>query len=185
MIDGAFDGYLSEAKAAEFNQFLFVNGLSVGVSNLFQDRSKVSNAYCQAQTAIRFGNTLHGFGRIFHYSNYTIYYAIDLCAKSARLSELCHPAILSLFTSHDPSAQDMYQTLFLYLQYMKDVNRVCEELHIHRSTIFYRLNKLKNEYGLDLDDGDVFMQLMFSYKILQYYESDASYRKEMDDTILG
>ena len=80
--------------------------------------------------------------------------------------------------------QDLYQTLFLYLHYMKDVNRVCEELHIHRSAIFYRLNKLKNEYGLDLDNGDVFMQLMFSYKILQYYESNGYYRKEVSDTIL-
>lgn len=185
LIDRPFEGLMSETKATEFNQFLFINGLSVGISNQFHDRSKVSCAYHQAQTAIRFGNNLHGFGRIFNYADYTIFYAIDLCAKSAQLAELCHPAILTLFTSSDPSSQDMYQTLFLYLQYMKDVNRVCEELHIHRSTIFYRLNKLKNEYGLDLDDGDVVLQLMFSYKILQYYESDGSYRKEIDNTLLN
>lgn len=53
---------------------------------------------------------------------------------------------------------------------MKDVKRVSRALNIHRSTMFYRLNKIKALLGTDMDDGDAISQLLFSYKLIEYMD---------------
>lgn len=149
---------------------LRTSGLSVGISNVFRDIGDMARYYRQSIKALEFGWNISSRGGLFHYSDYAMYHALELCTKHVDLRDLCHPGLLRLQESHDPGDRDLFQTLYLYLLYMKDVNRVSQGLNIHRSTLFYRLNKIKAIIGTDLDDGDVISHLMFSFKLIEYMD---------------
>lgn len=51
--------------------------------------------------------------------------------------------------------------LYLYLYYMKDVSKVTDTLHIHRSTLFYRLAKIRDMLHIDFDSGYDIEKLLF------------------------
>lgn len=50
-------------------------------------------------------------------------------------------------------APELLRTLETYLDCGADAQRTAAVLHIHRSTFYYRLDRLKERLGLDLDDG--------------------------------
>jgi hypothetical protein len=45
------------------------------------------------------------------------------------------------------------QTIEVYLDNAGDASRTVAALNIHRTTLYYRLGRLKSEYGIDLADG--------------------------------
>ena len=152
------------------NQNFRISNLTAGVSNEFTDISELSRYYRQSVKAQEFGWNIASKGGLFHYSEYAMYHALELCTKHVDLRDLCHPGILKLQESADPGDRDLFQTLYLYLLYMKDVNRVSQALNIHRSTLFYRLNKIKTIIGSDLDDGNLISHLLFSFKLIEYMD---------------
>lgn len=154
----------------ELRQRFAESGLVAGISNIFQDPTEMARFYRQSVKALDFGKNIFSSGGVYQYPDYTVYHALELCTQHVDLRDLCHPGILLLEESDSPADRDLFQTLYLYLLYMKDVNRVCLALNIHRSTLFYRLNKLKSVLGVDLDDGNTWFRLMFSFKLIEYMD---------------
>lgn len=146
------------------------SNISAGISNVFTNIAEMARYYQQSLKALEFGWNLSSKGGLFYYSDYAMYHALELCTKHVDLRDLCHPGLLKLQDSSEPGDRDLFQTLYLYLLYMKDVNRVSQGLNIHRSTLFYRLNKIKAIIGADLDDGDVISHLLFSFKLIEYMD---------------
>ena len=159
------------ADLTQLNHELSVSGIAAGVSNVFKDLSEMKNFYQQSLTALNYGCQIVGTGSIFCYSSYTTFHAVELCSQRTDLWELCHPAVSHLYISSASRDKDLFETMYLYLRHMKDVNRVCKDLSIHRSTLFYRLNRIRDQYGVDFDDGETILNLLFSFKIIAYIES--------------
>lgn len=152
------------------NRTFTLNGLVAGVSNTFEDVTDMHGYYVQSTKALEFGTHIFSQGKLFYYSDYTVFHALDLCTEHIELRHLCHPGVLRLQESGDPKDAELYQTLYLYLLYMKDVSRVSEKMHIHRGTLYYRLKKLQTELDVDLENGDDVFRLMFSYKLWEYMD---------------
>lgn len=55
-----------------------------------------------------------------------------------------------LNTERDPF---LVETLEAFLRHAGDTTRTAEQLHIHRTTLYYRLNQITKRTGLDLNDG--------------------------------
>ena len=53
----------------------------------------------------------------------------------------------------DPSIVMLRSTLEAYLDNSGDVARTAAQLHIHRTTLYYRLGRLTAVHGVDLQDG--------------------------------
>jgi DNA-binding PucR family transcriptional regulator len=51
---------------------------------------------------------------------------------------------------------------------MRNVGATAEALYIHRNTMSYRLSKIQEIIGLELDNDDLTLKLFVSYKLLEY-----------------
>ena len=58
-----------------------------------------------------------------------------------------------------------------YIEEGGNVVQSANKLFIHRNTMNYRLNKIKEIGNIDLDNGDEIFGLSMSIKILDYLES--------------
>lgn len=60
---------------------------------------------------------------------------------------------------------DLLKTLRVYLEQNGSIKKTAEKLFIHRSTLLYRLEKIKEIVGMDIDDSDTRFNLMLTFKL--------------------
>jgi DNA-binding PucR family transcriptional regulator len=79
---------------------------------------------------------------------------------------LCMRSVLAM-SRYDRLHDTNYQeTAEIYVKNRFNAVRTAGELFIHRSTFLYRLERIKAQFGLDLDDKDLSMlHLLFSLRI--------------------
>ena len=78
------------------------------------------------------------------------------------LAELVHPGIVDMVES---GRDDLIHTLDAYLTHGCDVRKTAEALHLHRSTLYYRLEKITEAIGGDLKDGEARFELMLGIRL--------------------
>jgi DNA-binding PucR family transcriptional regulator len=78
------------------------------------------------------------------------------------LAELVHPGIIDMVES---GRDDLIHTLDAYLTHGCDVRKTAEALHLHRSTLYYRLEKITEAIGGDLKDGEARFELMLGIRL--------------------
>ncbi len=58
--------------------------------------------------------------------------------------------------------EELLETLLKYIEFNGEKNRISEELHIHRNTLNYRLNKIEEITNLNLNDYmDLYQLILF------------------------
>lgn len=78
------------------------------------------------------------------------------------LAELVHPVIVDMVEN---GRDDLIHTLDVYLTHGCDARKTAEALHLHRSTLYYRLEKITEAVGGDLRDGEARFELMLSIRL--------------------
>jgi sugar diacid utilization regulator len=119
---------------------------------------------------------LSEYGRIYHYSDYTIYLAIDFCAQyyqnytgHSDIIYLADPAIIRLTRYDTEHKTELRDVLFYHLLNGRNVAKTAKIMYMHRNTILNKLNKINQLIELPLEDGRTQQQLLFSCQIVKYY----------------
>ena len=60
------------------------------------------------------------------------------------------------------SGDNLRLTILNYVEHSDDLKRVCEKLFIHRNTLNYRIEKIREATGLNLKNGKEMMMLYIS-----------------------
>ena len=63
---------------------------------------------------------------------------------------------------------EFLKTLQIYIENNRNANITSSKLNIHRSTLFYRFNKIQEFLGISLDNSNNLFNLELSFKILNY-----------------
>ena len=67
---------------------------------------------------------------------------------------------------------DLYLVLETYLEENCNSNAAAKKLALQRNSFVYRLEKTKKLLGMDLDDPDVRLLLLISFKLIDLYGLD-------------
>lgn len=68
---------------------------------------------------------------------------------------------------HDAAEHSQYcQTLLTYLLCHHSLQETCQRLYTHRNTVLYRIRRLKEDFGIPLDDPDRHMELLLSVSLV-------------------
>lgn len=81
------------------------------------------------------------------------------------LVHLIHPGIVDLVGK---GRDDLIHTLDVYLALGGDARKTAESLHLHRSTLYYRLDKITEAVGGDLGDGEARFELMLGIRLAYF-----------------
>src|SRR5699024_2093780 len=68
------------------------------------------------------------------------------------------------------SQTNLFKTLAVYLNNNGNVTQTAKELYLHRSTLVYRLNKIQELLGIDIDDANERFNLQLAYKMSDLYD---------------
>ena len=159
----------SEKAERKLREVAALNGLTVGVSNIFTSIIETRHAYEQARAAIRYGTAqaaVDDDGRLFRYCDYAYIHLIDLAGRRTNLLALCHPALQGLMDYDTRHGSELMETLFCYLQVAGSTARASELLSLHKNTMLYRLGRIRKQLGMDLASGEDLFMLQTSFRIL-------------------
>lgn len=138
----------------------------IGVSLLFTDASKFSVAYQQALSAADIGRQRERDIRAFFYSRY---YLEDMLRNYDPVMPLqdAYTRYLDRLIDDNSGSCSNIKLLYYYLCSERNISLTAKYIHMHRNSVIYRIQKIQDLLALNLDDPDIRLRLMVSFKILE------------------
>lgn len=156
-----------------------------GISGLFYDLSERFDFLLRAQKALEIGQVIHPEKNIYKYDEYYLeivasYAALGLGKTGYKLTELDN-----LRNVDDKKGTDYYYTLKNYLVLGNNISKTASKMNIHRNTLIYRLSKIEEITGVDINNQSVIRRLLTAMIMYYVHESileteDSSFSKEKD-----
>jgi len=135
-------------------------GLVVGVSLEFSSFMNLRYAFIQAKAALN-TSVLHPEKNIFHFSDNYADHIVELLNNSTSLLSICHPKIVELYQYNGEKGHEFVYTLQTYLLCGRSLSATASIMHVHRNTLLYRLERIREIIGNDFDVQDENIQLLF------------------------
>ena len=79
---------------------------------------------------------------------------------------LCSPKLRLLKQYDEKNHTELYHTLQVYLSLERNVLQTANSLFIHRSTLFYRLDRIQKIAKTDLENSKERLALQYSFALM-------------------
>lgn len=146
---------------------------SCGVSLPFADPAAMQRAAAQAALALESGGQAPGM--VLRCEDYAYTYFLNRLADDEDLSgALRHPGLARLRSYDEQHGTEFYETLYRYLLLERNVTDTSKALNVHRNSLLYRLRRIQELLGRDLEDPQFRMYLLLSYQLRQVQDGRRS-----------
>ncbi len=141
----------------------------LGVSGVQQGGTEVKTAYQQCRDVLQISRRLEPNARIAYFDElgylHTLFHAGATSLKT-------NPHVQILRRLLEEKQADLFRTLEAYLDNGGNGVGTAEALHIHRSTLNYRLQRIIQICGVNLQDSLVRTNLQIALKLMRLFEVD-------------
>ena len=140
--------------------------LNAGYSRKMLGHFNFQRQYVQASIALQFGKRKNPSRWIHHFNQIALPYLLEQTTKKLPAYMVSHEKLLNLKYADEANHSQLYQTVRCYLENHQSVTKTSEALFIHRSTLLYRLDKIKDILKTDFSDPDELLYLLLSFHLL-------------------
>jgi hypothetical protein len=172
----SFDGFSGE-KTDRFSvvmgTFLIDNKLKAGISTEFPgtDFRNMKLYYKQAEIALDLGSRSMPMAHLYYFNKLAKLHILESCTRELPASLIGAPELLKLRDYDQAHKTELFRTLSVFLKNHLSHTMTATELAIHRSTLMYRLDRIRDIRSLKIEDSDNQWYLLLSFKLLE--EEDA------------
>lgn len=152
----------------------------VGFSSITPSLLKMDVAYRQACAAAKYGKLFAPEQGIHFYSTFYIYEMLDLYTAHYNLEDMFIQK-LRLLQKPEEGRYSNLNLLRNYLLTERSLSSTAKLLHMHRNSVIYRLGKIQDILGIDLDNPDVRLRLLISFKILEMLDGHIQPPPQVED----
>jgi len=173
LVSNEHEQVISTHVKEDFLEFLKLNNLNCGVSIVFENLLEIQDFFYQSMYAIKLSRNLD-LTYITYFEECIEYYLFYISERKnhninkINLLTLIHPWINKLIKFDTENKTEFLKTLKTYIENNRNANVTSNKLNIHRSTLFYRFNKIQDLLGISLDSSNNLFNLELSFKILNY-----------------
>lgn len=140
----------------------------IGISGTHRGAGAVSAAYQQCQEALHITGRLGSTQPVAYFDRLGYLHTLYCAGADALAANPYAPRLRRLRAEQQP---ELFQTLATYLDTGGSGVQTAELLHIHRSTLNYRLERIVKTCGFDLSDPLERTNLQVALKLIQLFES--------------
>lgn len=171
-----------KAFTGELSQFLEKTNCKTGKSLLFSDISLLTYHKKQAEMALIAGSEKKSKKRIYDYSTLRLDCIFTVCTADLLPEHLCNPILLRLKAYDKIEGTELYATLKVYLEEQFNVSHAAKRLFVHRTTLLYRLERIKEISQVEsLTSWNLILDLMMSYTLMDEHISKQETKPPVDD----
>ena len=141
----------NSVRAQVFVDELDKQDLYCGASRIFGDLDEVRSRAWEASSALGVGMALALEGPLFHYEDLIIEAVCHTLWEHVPEGALEEEGIATLRRHDEENGTAYLETFQAFFDAEFDKKRTSEKLHIHRNTLQYRLDRIKQMLGKDID----------------------------------
>ena len=155
-----------ENYSEELSVFVRENNFRVGISNFMDDIFNLQIMYHQAETALSIGLIEKPMEWIHWFSRYTLQYIYNKLTNDTELGQLYSPIYYTLERYDRENGSSYLETLRVYLECNMNAVQAAKSLFIQRSTMIYRLKRIREITDNDLTNRDDILHLNLTFSII-------------------
>ena len=118
----------------------------------------------EAEQALVLGRQLLDISRVLDFGDLGVYRLLVLLRESPELWEFYRATLASLADYDHQQGAELLKTLEAFFTNLGNLARTAEALHVHRNTLLYRLERIGEISGLNLDDSEDRLALWIALK---------------------
>ncbi|GIV96467.1 MAG: CdaR family transcriptional regulator [Herpetosiphonaceae bacterium] len=119
----------------------------------------------ESEQALLLGRRIFGPGHLVSADDLGIYRLLLLLNDRPEVQEFYARTIGRLVAYEDRPNGDLLQTLMVYCAKLGNYTRAAEALHVHRNTLLYRLRRIEQITGMDLENEEDRLALQIGLRI--------------------
>lgn len=108
----------------------------------------------EAEQALHLGRQLFGTGRVLAFGDLGVYRLLVRLRETPELWTFYRETLSSLAAYDQRQGGELMKTLEAYFNNLGNLRATSEALHVHRNTLLYRLDRIKEISGLDLNNAE-------------------------------
>lgn len=137
----------------------------IGIGRCPQNVEELWKSYDQAKLIVE--NLSKNINKsIIHYDDLGLYRILSFDGLQNELKEFCSDTIKPLIDYDELNNSELIKTLKNYFKYNGNMKKISEKMYVHYNTIIYRLQKIRDITGKDIDDGDTRLNFEMALKII-------------------
>ena len=148
-------------------QLLISNNMRGILSNPVDDIINIHKAYQQTTVLYELREYLPEDVPLHLYADHMILHIANILHQRHSLRDFYYPILLMIRDYDRLHHTDFISTLYEYLTYIDNPSLIATHLNIHKNTLYYRINKLKELFPMDLNDGKLRLKLQLSMEIMR------------------
>lgn len=141
--------------------------VSIGVGQLYGDLMSVPKSFKEAQHALKIGRSTKGPGNITFFNDLGIYRMLLQFAQSQDPNEFFCEPLQRLIEYNQQTDKELVKTIAAFLECNGNLTETSNKLFIHRNTLKYRLERIRDITQIDLDDAENRLMLHLGLKMNQ------------------
>ena len=142
--------------------FCTMNHLRAGVSEIYSDLLETPRYHRQAEAALEIGE-----GAVCNYTDVRYKRMLRHLRAHPYREDLAHPAMARLAAMDGAEGTEYIATLRMLIQHTFNQMETADALGIHRTTLAYRLRRIQELTGLDLNDARQVFHVAVSLKLIE------------------
>lgn len=158
---------IREELIEKINRFYF----NIGAGTFIKDVTQISESYQQASYVLDFLQATERKNVIYNYNQLGIMRLLWQINQD-QLKEFTIEYLAKLIEYDKGNSTEWLDTLGVYLEEGGSIQQAAKRLFIHPNTMSYRVKRIKEILGIDLQDQEVQLNLLAAYKICRYILKD-------------
>ena len=155
-----------EKYFAHFNGFIKENNFKVGFSNDSKGLGSLRDYWKEARIALVFGNRAEPENHVYLFGDYVLTYLLVQITRELPAKNLNAPVLTRLADYDLENGSEYIKTLTVYLKNNMNALKTAKDLSIHRGTMVYRLERIREIGKIDFENPDELLHVHISLKLM-------------------
>lgn len=139
----------------------------IGIGRQYETIRSLHKSFSEANESIRLMQKFEDSGGVSHFEDHSIYHFLDSNIKVMELEEFFMKR-LGVVYEHDQLHGTSYIiTLENYFQNNLNISETAKAMFLHRNTLIYRIEKIKEILNSDLKNSEELLQVQLALKIFR------------------
>lgn len=102
---------------------------------------------------------------VIHYEEIASFHLFETTSRYVDIQSFCHPLLDKVQDYDHQNHTDLYQSIEAYLENGRNMQKAAISVHLHKNTLYYRLKRAEEYFGIDLSDENLCFHLQISFRM--------------------
>ncbi len=139
----------------------------IGIGRQYETIHSLHKSFSEANESIRLMEKFNIRGGVSHYEDHSIYHFLDSNIKDIELEEFFMKSLGKIYEHDHLHGTSYIITLENYFINNLNISETAKAMFLHRNTLIYRIDKIKEILNTDLKNSEELLQIQLALKVFR------------------